>query len=362
MLALVLLSWIVPFAHPAHARPFDEPVTVDGVFAPAEWARLEASALRSPLLDVRIQSSQSYLYVAIAFFADDGVTSSELSAGRFRDAFRLFLDVDGNGATASEADVVVSPSPDGKRVDVARTSGGRWGRPASVRGGRLAPGSAQHDGGKHRTWEIGVPLEALGVEPLAKLRWAIQLTSAEPQLSLMTPSRTGADVTQMHATQLSPYRLLEAPDAAVAGRPALREAVLDRSRVAAVGRPVAGPSRSPAPAAVVREILPGGVVVLRHPDGRVERHDDSGVTITYPDGTARSLRFLEVQQSYPSAPPSADERPWLEAHAQRLLDHIETLTQPQEDALENYLAKERERANNVYERIHWRTKCIGILL
>jgi len=363
----VLATW------PLFLLSLEDPVRVDGVLADAEWTAFASSGIRTPLVDVRMQNTQTHLWVAIAFLADDGAGERGEANGRGGDTFWLFLDVDGDGRHTAQRDVALHPSSDASRLLLARSNGRRWERPAALAGATLASGRAAATAAHPacRTWEVGVPLDAIGVGALDTLSWALQLVSPEPELTLVVPAGASSDFGRMQATQLSPYRLLgERPTTPAVARPALGERAMrvDRERLGALGTAesvapeVVDRFRSTLSAVVGRRILADGTVEIRYADGTVERHSESGIDITLPDGNRMSKRFIEVVPTFPSEPPTESEGLWLEEHASRLLDHIRTLTLSQEDAVDNYLRREAERASDVYERIYWRTRCIGILL
>jgi hypothetical protein len=121
-------------------------------------------------------------------------------------------------------------------------------------------------------------------------------------------------------------------------------------------------AKPPADAEPKRTINEKGHVVITYPDGRVVERFFGGSDITFPDGTVQSLRFNTAAPvaAPPTAPP-ASEVAWLNAHAERLLEVMETIVGGDHGVVTRYVATEPATLT-IYERISKRRDTIGYLL
>lgn len=114
---------------------------------------------------------------------------------------------------------------------------------------------------------------------------------------------------------------------------------------------------------VKRRILEDGTVELVYTDGTIKRIDDGGYTIINPDGTATSVRYINIPPTTPPQLP-ADDRigAYLQWQNESLLDLVKKILNYNEQSINNFLKHESDITDNIYQQMYIRTSYINRLL
>jgi hypothetical protein len=109
-----------------------------------------------------------------------------------------------------------------------------------------------------------------------------------------------------------------------------------------------------------RTVLPNGIIRIVYTDGVIEERGYDGHVTIYPNGEEMVTMYYQAQRPAIPPPPSAEQEEWLDIHAEELLGFIKLLVGNDQKAIDDYIKS--EGANNIYDKIWWRSYTINQLL